>query len=216
MRIDSFETKHAEYTIIKAKHHHIPLLNDIELAAATNFPKNSLPEHVVSEKMPIDILLTAKEQGMLWVAVYTDESPVGYVLLQIIDSIALLAQIDVHPGHGQKGVGTALMIHGIEQIQQHGFSELYLTTFSDMAWNAPFYKKLGFTILKESELPNHILSILHEERDRGLKNRVAMRLIISQTTRCIYSNYYKLYADKHIKRNTPEECGKLQKKYWHE
>lgn len=179
MTIDSSKTVHAQYTIIQAKHRHMALLNDIELAAATLFPKNSLPEHVLSETLPIDILFAAKEKGLLWVATDTDDSPVGYILFQIIDNIALLAQVDVHPKHGQKGLGTALITHGIKQIKKYGVSDLYLTTFSDIKWNAPFYKKLGFSILKNTELPTAIINILNDEHDYGLTNRVAMRLTIS-------------------------------------
>lgn len=179
MKIANCKTGHAKYTIKKAEHDHIPLINEIEFAAATIFPENSFPEHILSEKLPLDILLAAKDQDMLWVAVDAEDSPVGYILLQIINGLAILAQIDVHPNHGQKGIGTALVIHGIEQIRKLGFSELYLTTFSTIKWNAPFYSKIGFAILKENEIPAPIISILHAELERGLNDRVAMRLEIS-------------------------------------
>lgn len=211
MKIANCKSEHAEYNIKQAEYYHIPLINDIELAAATIFPENSLPESILSEKLPIDILMAATDQGRLWVAVDAVDLPVGYILLQIADGIALLAQIDVHPAYGQKGVGTALIIYCIEQIQKYGFSELYLTTFLNIAWNAPFYKKIGFTILKGNELPTTILNILHEERERGLNNRVAMRLEISPKTQCLYSNYYKLKVCKHKKECFPDSYGKLQK-----
>lgn len=192
---NAIKTEHAGYTIKKAESQHIPFLNDIELAAAALFSENSLiPEHILSEKLPVDTLLTAKEQGMLWVAVDAADSPVGYTLLQVIDNILLLAQIDVRPDHGQKGLGTALIINVLEQVQKYGFSELYLTTFSEVKWNAPFYKKLGFTVLKDYELPAVIVNILQEEHECGLKNRVAMRLKISQKTQRMYFDYYKLHA----------------------
>lgn len=180
MKTDYSRLEPAGYTIKKAESHHIPLLNDIELAAAALFPENSLPEHILSEKLPTDILQSAKDGGMLWVAVDEKDFPVGYILLQIIDGIALLAQVDVHPDHGRQGLGTALVMHGIEKIHKYGYAELYLTTFSDIKWNAPFYKKLGFSILKNDELPNAIVNILHEEHERGLNNRVAMRIKIGK------------------------------------
>lgn len=193
-------TEHAGYVIKKAESRHIPLLNAIELAAATLFPEDSLPEHILSDKLPMDMLFAGKEQGMLWVAVDAEDSPVGYILLQAMEGIALLAQIDVHPNHGRKGLGTALVVHGLEHIRQYGFSEIYLTTFSEIKWNAPFYRKLGFVILQKNEMPTVMVNILQAEHEHGLKNRVAMRLRISQETRRVYYDYSKLHADKSIQR----------------
>lgn len=103
------------------------------------------------------------------------DTPVGYLLLQVVDGLPLLAQLDVHPLHGRRGLGTALIAHGMGQMKRMGFSELYLTTFLNIPWNAPFYEKIGFKILNEQELPNAIIRILDQERMRGLSNRVTMR-----------------------------------------
>ena len=170
----------AGYAIISAESRHIPLLNAIELAAAKIFPDKYLPEHILSEKLPRDVLLAAQGQGLLWVAVDAGGSPVGYVLVQAVDGMALLAQVDVHPDHGRQGLGTALIRHAMRRIREQGFSECYLTTFSDIAWNAPFYEKLGFGIVGEAVMPQAIAEILREEQERGLRNRVAMRLKISE------------------------------------
>jgi len=170
----------AGYAIMPAESRHLPLLNAIELAAATIFPENYLPEHILSEKLPMNVLVAAKEQGMLWVAVDAGGSPVGYILVQAVDGLALLAQVDVHPDHGRQGLGTALIRHAMQAMHERGFAECYLTTFSDIAWNAPFYAKLGFGVVGEAVMPQAIAEILREEQERGLRNRVAMRLKISE------------------------------------
>jgi len=170
----------AGYAIMPAESRHLPLLNAIELAAATIFPENYLPEHILSEKLPMDVLLAAKAQGLLWVVVDAGGSPVGYILVQAVDGLALLAQVDVHPDHGRQGLGTALIRQAMQAMHERGFSECYLTTFSDIAWNAPFYAKLGFGVVGEAVMPQAIAEILREEQERGLRNRVAMRLKISE------------------------------------
>jgi N-acetylglutamate synthase-like GNAT family acetyltransferase len=177
MKINS--RSYAGYSIRQAEPHHIPLLNDIELAAVTLFPVGSLPEHILFERLPLNVLQAAKDKDMLWVAVDANDVLVGYLLLQVVNGFALLAQVDVHPNHGRQGLGTALIVRGIKQIQEMGFTDLYLTTFSHVKWNAPFYEKLGFNILKNRELPDVISNILHAEQSRGLTNRVAMKLSIS-------------------------------------
>ena len=164
------------YFIRRAEAHHISSLNAIELAAAAIFPPGSIPEHILADRVPLDMLQAAQKENMLWVAVDDRDSPVGYLLLQIVTGLPLLAQLDVHPTHGRKGLGTALIAHGIAHVQEMGFNNIYLTTFSHVQWNAPFYGNLGFKVMDEQELPEPILKILQEERIRGLGNRVAMRL----------------------------------------
>lgn len=180
MKSENPQIVQAGYAIMQAESRHLPLLNAIELAAAQIFPEYYLPEHILSEKLPMEVLLAAQAQGLLWAAVEAGGSPVGYALVQVVDGLALLAQVDVHPDHGRQGLGRALIRHAMRRIWEQGFSECYLTTFSDIAWNAPFYEKLGFGIVGEADMPQAIAAILREEQERGLRNRVAMRLQISE------------------------------------
>lgn len=168
------------YFICDAENHHLPALNAIELAAATLFPPESLPEYIFTDCLPRHVLETAKNEQSLWVAVQHHENlqehPAGYVMVQEVDGLALVAQMDVHPQHGRKGLGTALLAHAIHQVRESGFTALYLTTFSNVRWNAPFYEKMGFVIMDEMDLPRPIAEILCKERACGLRNRVGMRL----------------------------------------
>ncbi len=156
----------------------IPLLNAIEAAAGTIFPLGSLPENILAERVPADVLMDALHQARLLVAVDAHQVPVGYAFWQDIDGSALLAQMDVHPQHGRKGLGTALVARIIDQVTQAGFPYLYLTTFSDIPWNAPFYQKLGFVLLDADDQPDFIKESLRDEEARGMSNRVAMRYAI--------------------------------------
>lgn len=108
----------------------------------------------------------------------SNQIPVGFAFWQNVNGFALLALIEVSPSHGQKGLGKALVLQVINQVAKAGFQHLYLTTFSDVPWNAPFYQKLGFVLLDAAEQPDFIKDILLEERAKGLHNRVAMRYSI--------------------------------------
>jgi GNAT superfamily N-acetyltransferase len=169
------------YSIRPAQPSDIPLLNAIEAAAGTIFPIGSLPEDVLAELVPHDIFMDAVNQGRLLVAVDTADEvqrPVGYAFWQDVDGSALLAQMDVHPQHGRCGLGTALVTQIVGQVAEAGFPYLYLTTFSDVPWNAPFYQKLGFVLLDAESQPDCIKESLRDEEERGMKNRVAMRYSI--------------------------------------
>lgn len=164
------------YAVRLAELRDVPFLNDIEVAAATIFPIGTLPDHMREDRLPKETLLTAQAQKLLWVALDARNAPVGYLLLRLIVNTALLAQIDVHPRHGRKGLGKSLIAAAIEQVRHMGFADLYLTTFSGIAWNAPFYATLGFSPVDGPQLPDVIREILRHERRHGMRDRIAMKL----------------------------------------
>ena len=57
---------------------------------------------------------------------------------------AHLEQLSVHPDHGRRGVGRALLRAGIEWAHDHGYRELTLVTYREVPWNGPFYATEGF------------------------------------------------------------------------
>lgn len=167
-----------DYTIMQATAGHVPLLGAIEVAAAGIFPPGSIPDNIRSDSVPVDILLEAVREGLLWVALAEDGKPVGYALVQWVEDAALLAQMDVHPEHMRKGIGSALVVRVVEHLRLHKKPALYLTTFAHIPWNAPFYAKLGFVALTDVDTPSFLKDILEEEKRYGLTNRIAMRLEI--------------------------------------
>jgi GNAT superfamily N-acetyltransferase len=133
--------------------------------------------------VPVEILTEAMALGRLWVVLDGDWVPVGYALLRLCDGFALLAQMDVHPAHGRKGLDKALVETVLDAVDRMGLPALYLTTFENVPWNAPFYNRLGFRKLCPDTKPACIQTILREERGAGVSNRIAMERIISNSTR---------------------------------
>lgn len=166
------------YTLQLAKETHIPSLSAIEESVGAMFTPGSIPESVLAERVPRDVFADAVSQGRLLAVLDASQIPVGFAFWQNIGAFALLALIEVSPPHGQKGLGKALVLQVINQVAEAGFQQLYLTTFSNIPWNAPFYQKLGFVLLNDEEQPDFIKDILLEERGKGLRNRVAMRYSI--------------------------------------
>ncbi len=166
------------YTIGQAVADHAPLLAAIEIAAAGIFPPGSIPDHIRSDSTPVEALLEAVQNGLLWVALAGDGRPVGYALVQLVEDAALLAQMDVHPGHMRKGIGSALVMRVVEHLRLLKKPALYLTTFAHVPWNAPFYAKLGFVAMNSADMPSFLKDILEEEKRYGLTDRTAMRLVV--------------------------------------
>lgn len=124
--------------------------------------------------MSLDALHDGMKNELLWVAVESNDSPVGFILLSVLDAIIFIKEMDVHRHHQQQGLGRALISTALVAARQRGFSVAALTTFSSVPWNTPFYRKLEFTTLDYGNTPGVIRTILDNERDAGLKDRVSM------------------------------------------
>ena len=117
----------------------------------------------------------AAEARRLWVAVDGDEEPVGFALVEDHDPDLHLRELDVHPDHGRRGLGRRL----VEAVLDRGRStgrRVTLTTFRDVPWNAPFYRRLGFHELPSTEWTPALRAVMDDERRAGfdLRERVVM------------------------------------------
>ncbi|HEY1650988.1 MAG TPA: GNAT family N-acetyltransferase [Acidimicrobiales bacterium] len=70
--------------------------------------------------------------------------PVGLCRIDAFGDGAHLEQLSVHPDHGRRGLGRALLRAALEWAASRGYPELTLTTYRDIPWNGPFYASEGF------------------------------------------------------------------------
>lgn len=68
-----------------------------------------------------------------------------------LDGAAHLEQLAVHPGHGRRGIGGALLEAVCAEASAQGRARVTLTTFRDLPWNGPWYELRGFTVLPRAE-----------------------------------------------------------------
>lgn len=164
------------YQILKARPEHISRLPEIEHSAAGIYPDGVLPQRPRTQTTSIQSFEAARRRGELWVAITTDNSPVGFALAEDHGMYLHLVELDVNPAHQRRGNGTALL----EAVQNYaldaGYQGITLTTFSNVPWNAPWYERMGFRVLKPTELSPELEDILQDEARRGLdpKFRIAM------------------------------------------
>jgi GNAT superfamily N-acetyltransferase len=152
----------------------VPALATIELAAGALL-RDYAPPSVLEEATGEDRFRAAQAGGRLWVALAGD-APVGFALVEMLASdLPHLEELDVHPRHGRRGVGTALVRTVCEWVARSGYSAVTLTTFRDVPWNMPFYARLGFEEVPRAGLRPELVAIVHDEAVRGLEGRVVMR-----------------------------------------
>jgi GNAT superfamily N-acetyltransferase len=150
----------------------LSVLRDIERAAGEPFRALGMAAIADDEPPSIEALTSYQGDGRAWVY---GERPVGYVLAEVVDGHAHIEQVSVHPGHSRQGIGLRLIDHVGEWAATKGLAGLTLTTFADVPWNAPYYTRLGFTVV--TDLSPGLRAIRDHEAAIGLDTwpRVTMR-----------------------------------------
>ncbi len=170
------------YTIRRPSQAELSLLPAIEVAAAQLF----LPtQHAFIAAWPpatLEDLQAYFAWDGVWVAVDAHDTPVGFALAKIVDHEVYLSELDVHPSHGQRGLGRRLIAAVAAWGKSQGYRSISLLTFKDIAWNAEFYARLGFRALAATECGPELTTIAQGHIAAGLpaQARVAMRAELEQ------------------------------------
>lgn len=164
-----------DYTIALAQPQHVEALAGIELSAATMLEGHA-PASVLEESTPEGTFHRAQQDGRLWVAL-ADEIPVGFALVEMLaEDLPHLKEMDVHPYHGRRGLGTALLREVLKWLALLGHQQMTLTTFRNVPWNMPFYARLGFEEIHPAELRPELVAVVRDETGRGLDS--AQRVVM--------------------------------------
>ncbi|MEU3482671.1 GNAT family N-acetyltransferase [Streptomyces sp. NPDC033754] len=157
----------------------LPLLQDIERAAGEPFRALGMAAIADDDPLPLDVLEAYRCEGRAWVAVDAADRPVAYLLADTVDGSAHIEQVSVHPDAARRGVGRQLIEHLAAVAREQGLTALTLTTFAEVPWNAPYYTRLGFRPLADSDpaLTAGLRAISRAEAAHGLSvwPRVCMR-----------------------------------------
>lgn len=166
------------YRIETARPEHVDVLQDVERAAASLFAEIGVALDAGDVTSLVE-LRKAQAAGLLWVALDPTGGVAGFALAGRSRSYprAHLAELDVHPAHGRRGLGAALVETVCAWTLEAELDAVTLTTFRDVPWNAPWYRRLGFAEIPGPELDAELREVLRIEAENGLdpSQRVAMR-----------------------------------------
>jgi GNAT superfamily N-acetyltransferase len=121
--------------------------------------------------------LRAAEWGRVFVAVDAAEARLGFAALDLVDGEPYLDQLAVRTAAMRRGVGAALLAHAAVWAKAQAGSALWLTTYSHLPFNRPYYERHGYLVVPEEDCGPGILHHLVEQR-RYLPapaERIAMR-----------------------------------------
>ena len=143
-------------------------LIEIERSAGERFRDVGMPEIADDDPGSVDELAEYADDGRSWVAVDDAGTPVGYVLVDLVDGNAHIEQLSVVPAAQGTGIGRALLDHVATWAAARGAPALTLTSFRDVPWNAPLYEHLGFRVLAEHEVGPELRAVRATETAHGL------------------------------------------------
>ncbi|KAJ6111868.1 GCN5- N-acetyltransferase [Penicillium sp. IBT 18751x] len=120
------------------------------------------------------------EGGASWVAVDSNDIPVGFLNGIYTDQDLYICEVSVQSDYQGKGIGRRLMEAARQWAVSCGCTSITLTTFQQIPWNEGFYKSLGFNTLHANELTPALYDIMDQEIEAGLpiEKRCAMRLLL--------------------------------------
>ncbi|MEU9284373.1 GNAT family N-acetyltransferase [Streptomyces sp. NPDC048275] len=147
-------------------------LQDIERAAGEPFRALGMDDIADDEPPALEQLDRYRRAGRAWVAVEDGVEdrgrPRAYLIAEPVDGSLHVEQVSVHPEAARRGVGRTLLACAADHAREEGLAGLTLTTFADVPWNAPYYLRIGFRVLEETELTPGLRRIRTAETEHGL------------------------------------------------
>ena len=77
------------------------------------------------------------------------------------------------PEHGRRGLGGALVDEVCQVVAADGHARLWLRTYADVPWNAPFYGRHGFVRVPLADEPSWMTPLRANEERFGLTDTVS-------------------------------------------
>lgn len=157
------------YTLRLAAVDDLSALRAVELDAARRFSGTGLLNEAQAESaMSPEHLTELINNQQVWVVCH-GSNVVGFAAACVLDDgVALLDEIDVVEGHGRKGLGKQLIDAVIDWARGRGFSEVILSTFAEVPWNAPYYERCGFKTVPSEGFSADMVRLRKVEESIGL------------------------------------------------
>lgn len=131
----------------------IPALGAVERSAAAAFlAAPGLEWIAASEPTPAGFLQGCQEKDRLWVADGEHGQLSGFLAAQAMGRHIFIVELSVALASQRRGIGTRLMAAVEAHARQCGAEALTLTTYRGLAWNAPYYRRLGYAEVAPAEL----------------------------------------------------------------
>ncbi|WP_419319893.1 GNAT family N-acetyltransferase [Caulobacter sp. ErkDOM-E] len=153
-------------TLRDARPEDIETVRAIERASAQRFI-GLMDALAADEPSSPEVLAARIAAGGLLVAIDAD-APIAFVMFRPVEDGLYIEQIDVLPAFAGQRIGARLLDAAADTARTRGLSALTLSTFREVPWNAPWYRRLGFIDIADVALTPGLLEIRRAHLERGL------------------------------------------------
>jgi GNAT superfamily N-acetyltransferase len=106
--------------------------------------------------------------GHVWVA-QVGGSVAGCTIVRVLDGDGHIEQVSTARTQAGRGIGRLLVARAEDWARAAGYRRMTLTTFTNVAWNAPYYRRLGYRTFPAGELGPELTAVRAEEARSGLE-----------------------------------------------
>jgi N-acetylglutamate synthase-like GNAT family acetyltransferase len=154
---------------------------DVIEDAGEMFDGLGLADESLEVRFPMEELKRLIRKEQVWVNA-CGSSLGGAIILSAGRKTAYVEELAVRRACGRKGLGARLVGRGVSWAHEKELDSIYLSTFASVPWNAPFYRKLGFTDIDPDRWTSAMRRIRRTEEAQGLKvsERVFMQRILTR------------------------------------
>lgn len=148
--------------------HDVEIIRMIEAEAGQRFVDVDMVG--IADAPPMDAELVSGKIAAQEIIVASDSSGavVGFVMFEPEQGRFYIQELDVLTSHAGQRIGAALIEQVARLACERNAMQLTLSTFRDVPWNAPYYRRLGFRDLAQSELDAAMIVRRNAHIARGL------------------------------------------------
>ncbi|NML30059.1 GNAT family N-acetyltransferase [Paraburkholderia antibiotica] len=173
----SHESAESSITFRLAESHEANTIRAIEFEAAVRFVDVGMTGIADAPSMALELVERKIAAREIVVAIDADGCCAGFVMFEPQPARIYVQELDVPTSHAGRRIGAALLDEVATIARTRQLTQLVLSTYRDVPWNAPYYRRLGFRDLDFAELDAALIARRDAHIARGLdeSKRVFMR-----------------------------------------
>lgn len=157
--------------------HEANTIRAIEFEAGQRFV--SVDMAGIADAAPIALAIVERKIAAreVIVAVDADSTCAGFVMFEPQPARLYIQELDVLTSHAGRRIGAALIEQVVPIARARRLPHLVLSTFRDVPWNAPYYRRLGFEEIPPEQVDAGLIARRNANLARGhdVSKRVYMR-----------------------------------------